>query len=114
MQSNYVDLANDAIAVNAKLINKSVDVNVKTAKNAVENATARAGEMLQVKTLEDYATLQGKVVQDAIEQTNNMARTYVELGFEARDAYTALWQNYSVPAPIVVSATKGNTAKKAA
>ena len=113
MQTNFVELANDAMAVNAKLINKSVDFNVKAAKNAVENATAQAGEMLQVKTLEDYATLQGKVVQNAIEQTNNIARTYVELGLETRDAYTALWQNYSVPAPIV-PATKGNTAKKAA
>ena len=113
MQPNFVALANDAMAVNAKLINKSVDFNVKTAKNAVENATARAGEMFQVKTLEDYATLQGKVVQNAIEQTNNIARTYVELGLETRDAYTALWQNYSVPSP-VVPATKGSTAKKAA
>ena len=47
MQTNFVELANDAMAVNAKLINKSVDFNVKAAKNAVENATAQAGEMLQ-------------------------------------------------------------------
>ncbi len=96
MQAKLVELANDTVAVNAKLINKSVDYNVKTAKEVLKNATAHAGEVLKVKNLNDYAAIQGKMVQYTIEQTNDFARTCIELGLEAKDAYTALWQDYAV------------------
>ena len=99
MQTKFVEMANDAVAVNAKLINKSVDYNVKAARDAVKNASVQAGELLKVKTFEDYTALQGKLVQSAIDQASSLSRTYIELGFEARDAYTALWQDYAA-APV--------------
>ena len=95
MQTKFVEMANEAIAINANLLNKATDHNVKSAKHAMQTATEQANEWFQMKTPDDYAALQGKVLQNTIEQTSNFTRVCVDLGFEARDAYTALWQNYT-------------------
>ena len=95
MQTKFVEMANEAIAINANLLNKSTDYNVKAAKQAMQDVSEQTGEWFQMKTLDDYTALQGKVLQNSIEQVSNFTRVCVDLGFEAKDAYAALWQNYT-------------------
>ena len=95
MQTKFVEMANEAIAINTNLLNKSTDYNVKAAKQAMQAVTEQTSEWFQMKTLDDYTAFQGKVLQNTIEQTSNFTRVCVDLGFEAKNAYAALWQNYT-------------------
>ena len=49
MQNNFVNLANEAINVNTKLFNKSVEFGVESAQQLVQNASEQTGEWLKVK-----------------------------------------------------------------
>jgi len=96
MQAKFMEVTNQTMYVNANLINKAIQFNVKMAQDAVKDATDRTGELLKVRTIADYATFQGSVVQSTIEGANAYAKTYTDLAIEARDAYADLWQNYTV------------------
>ena len=98
MQAKLMEVTNQTMYVNTNLINKAVDFNVKMAQDAVKNATDSAGELLKVRTMDDYATFQGGVVQNTIDGTNAYAKTCADLAIEARDAYAELWQNYTAVA----------------
>ena len=95
MQAKFMEVTNQIMYVNANLINKAIQFNVKMAQDAVKDATDRTGELLKVRTIADYATFQGSVVQSTIEGANAYAKTYADLAIEARDAYADLWQNYT-------------------
>lgn len=95
MQTKFMEVTNQTMFVNANLINKAIEFNVKMAQDAVKDATNRAGELLKVKTITDYAAFQGSVMQSTIEGTNAYAKTCADLAIEARDAYADLWQNYT-------------------
>ena len=96
MQAKFMEVTNQTMYVNANLINKAIQFNVKMAQDAVKDATDRTGELLKVRTIADYATFQGSVVQSTIEGANAYAKTYADLAIEARDVYADLWQNYTV------------------
>ena len=94
MQNQLVDFANDAISVNAKLLNRSIEVGVKSAQEFASCSTKHAGDWLKVKTVDDYAATQENWNQIAIEQSKKAAQSAIELGTEAYDAYLSLWQKY--------------------
>lgn len=95
MQINFSEFANEAFNVNAKLMNKSVELGVETAQQMIQGTSDQTGEWLKIKNFDDFVETQENWNAFAVGQIQNSTRSAVELGTEAYNSYLNLWKKFS-------------------
>lgn len=106
MENKIVEFTNEAIRVNSRLFNDSVEFGVDSAQQFVETVSTRSNEWLQIKTVDDYVKQQEAWNQQSVEQTQEFGRKVIQLGNEAYSAYLSLWESYAQPAGEAVASKK--------
>ena len=95
MENKLAGLTSEAIDINTKLFNKSVEFGVESAQQFIQNASDRTGEWLKIKTLDDYVATQESWNKIAIDQTTKFTKSITNLGNEAYSSYMSIWQKFA-------------------
>ena len=112
MQSKFVDITSETLAVNSKIASKAFDYGVEASKNLGQDLTDQAERLLGAKTVNDFVAVQTDWFGNLVGHARNASQVMYELGVEANASYNSLWKKYSdVAAPIVVD--KKPAARKA-
>ncbi len=114
MQNNIVDFANEAVSVNTKLINKSIELGVKSTQDFVDSVSKQTGELMKVKTFDDYTAAQESWSAFVVEQSTKAAKSMTNFGSESFGEYLGLWNKYAKDVAVTaVPAVANGSAKKA-
>ncbi len=97
MQNKIVDLASEAININAGIFAKTVNHSVESSQQFVQHVSDQAASWLNIKNYDDFVANQQKCNAFAIDQTQKAVQTATDLGNEAYGAYLAWWQKASAP-----------------
>ncbi len=111
MQTDIINLANEAIRINTHLFNKSVEYSVESAQQFVQDANDRASEWLKIKDFDDFAKTQESWNVSAINRAQKVTRAAAELGSEAYASYFGLWKK--IAGSVYETPVKTTTVKKA-
>jgi len=95
MQTSITDLATEAVSVNTKLMNKSIELSVKSTQDFVDSVSRQTGELMKVKTFDDYTAVQESWNTAVVEQSKKVAKSVTDLGSESFGEYLGLWQKYA-------------------
>ena len=95
MQKNIVNFANEAAVVNSNLVNKSIELSVKSVQEFVQISSEQVSDWLKVKTLDDYVQTRENWNSIAMNQSKNTVMSTIELNNEICSAYLSLWQRYA-------------------
>ena len=95
MQINFSELANEALNVNSKLFNKSVELGVERAQELIQGTSEKTGEWLKVKTFDEYVETQNTWNAFAVDQIQQSTRSAIDFGTEAYNSYFGLWEKFN-------------------
>ena len=108
MQSKFVDITSETLAVNSKIANKAFDYGIEASKNLGQEFTGQAEKLLGVKTVNDFVAVQTDWFENLVGHAKNASQVMFDLGAEANASYNSIWKNYGdVAAPIVVAKQPG-------
>lgn len=115
MQNTFVDLTNEAIAVNTKIANKFVDYGVVTSKNLTKDLSDQTEKLFKVKTVDEFVALQTNWFEKMVDQSKQATKSMLEIGNEATSSFSEIWQNFATAANVPVATNaKPVSVKKAA
>ncbi len=112
MQNKLVNLANEAVAINAGLYTKSVTQSVAAGQKFVQQVSEHTIDALNVKNFDGIVSNQKGWAALAAEQSQEATQAMVDLGNEAYDAYALLWKKAFAPV-VELTETKVVKAKAA-
>ncbi len=97
MQNKLVNFANEAVAINVDIFNKTITKNVDAGQKLTQKVSEHASDSLSVKSFDDFVANQKGWNALMIEQSQETVQSMVDLSNEAYDAYVLLWKKAFAP-----------------
>ena len=92
MQDKVVNFVSEAVSINAKLLNQTLDFGVQSNQRLVQQVSDQTIKGLTFTNFDDYVASQKSWGSFAMEQARDLTQTITGISTETCRAYLELWQ----------------------